>query len=168
MSTFPSLVPNSISLKHGLPQVSEYAAFGVGPIRFKHNNYINSQEFRLTYRALDQTSIELIRNHYQDNGGTSGQFEIPTSVLPSLNVTSAASKYRYTETPTEEHIGIQRYNITISIKAVEGLLLLFRLNGGPVDLPDEEAVSSFVFIGTAPFILNGSSANQATLILNAD
>ena len=167
MTTFPSLVPNAISLNHGSPQVSEYQAFGVGPIRFRHNNYVNGQEFQLVYQALDQDSIELIRSHYQDNGGTSGRFEVPTSILVGLNATDASSKYRYAETPTEEHIGLQRYNITISLKAIEGLLLQFTLNSGSATLPAEEAFDEFVFTGTAPFILNGSTASQATLILNA-
>ena len=118
MTAFPSLVPNAISLNHGVPQVSEYEAFGIGPIRFRHNNYVNGQEFQLVYQALDQDSIELVRSHYQDNGGTSGQFTVPTSVLALINTTAACSKYRYTETPTEEHIGLQLYKITISLKDI--------------------------------------------------
>lgn len=168
MTTFPSLIPNEISLDHGLPQISEYQAFGIGPIRFRHNNYVNGQEFQLVYRALDQDSIELIRTHYQDNGGTSGQFTVPTSVLALVNTTDSSSKYRYTETPTEEHIGLQRYNITISLKAIEGLLLEFALDGGSTTVPAEETVDEFVFVGTGPFILNGSPANQATLIVDGN
>ena len=167
MSAFPSLVPNSISLNHGAPQASEYEVFGIGPVLFRHDNYVNGQEFQLVYQALDQDSIESIRTHYQDNGGTSGHFTVPTSVLAFVNSTNASSKYRYTETPTEEHIGLQRYNITISLKAIEGLLLQFILNGGPATLPAEEAFDEFEFSGTAPFVLDGSPASQATLILNA-
>jgi hypothetical protein len=167
MTTFPSLIPNAISLNHGSPQLSEYQAFGIGPIRFRHNDYVNGQEFQLVYQALDQTSIELLRDHYIVNSGTAGRFEVPTSILVGLNTVDASSKYRYTETPTEEHIGLQRYNVTISLKAIEGLLLQFILNGGPATLPAEEAFDEYVFTGTAPFILNGSTESLATLILNA-
>ena len=168
MTAFPSLVPNAISLNHGSAQVSEYEAFGIGPIRFRHNNYVNGQEFQLVYQALDQESIELIRSHYQDNGGTSGQFTVPTSVLALVNTTDSASKYRYTETPVEEHIGLKRYNITISLKAIEGLLLEFALDAGGTTVPPEETVDKFVFSGTGPFILNGSPASQATLIVDGN
>lgn len=168
MSAFPSLVPNAISLSHGSPQVSEYQAFGVGPVRFRHNNYVNGQEFQLVYQALDQESIESIRTHYQDNGGTSGQFTVPISVLALVDTTDASSKYRYTETPTEEHIGLQRYNITISLKAIEGILLEFALDAGGTTVPPEESVDEFVFVGTGPFILNGSPASQATLIVDGN
>ena len=167
MTAFPSLVPNSISLNHGLAQVSEYQSFGVGPVRFRHNNYVNGQEFNLEYRGLDQSSIEALRSHYQANGGTAGEFTVPATVLNGLNTIGSSSEYRYTETPTEEHIGLQLYNVTISIKAVEGLLLEFVLNGGPAIVPAEEAFNVFVFTGTAPFLLNGSTASQATLVLNA-
>lgn len=167
MTTFPSLIPNAISLDHGSPMVSEYQAFGVGPVRFRHNNYVNGQEFQLTYQGLDQDSIELIRTHYEDNSGTAGRFDVPTSILIGLNVTDSTSRYRYVETPTEEHIGLQRYNVTVSLKAIEGLLLEFILDGGSSTLPSEEPFDKFVFSGTAPFILNGSVAGQATLILNA-
>ena len=117
------------------------------------------------YQALDQDSSELIRSHYQDNGGTSGQFTVPTSVLALINTTTVSSKYRYTETPTEEHIGLQRYNITISLRAIEGVLLEFALDGGSTTVPSEETVDEFVFVGTAPFHLNGSPAGQARLIV---
>lgn len=168
MSAFPSLVPNAISLNHGSPQVSEYQAFGIGPVRFRHNNYVNGQEFQLVYQALDQDSIQSIRSHYQDNGGTSGQFTVPTSVLALVDTTDASSKYRYMETPTEEHIGLQRYNITISLRAIEGVLLEFTLDAGGPTLPPEEEVDDFVFVGTGPFILNGSPASQATLIVDGN
>jgi hypothetical protein len=168
MTAFPSLVPNAISLNHGVPQVSEYEAFGIGPIRFRHNNYVNGQEFQLVYQALDQDSIELIRDHYQDNGGTSGQFTVPVSVLALINTTDSSSKYRYTETPTEEHIGLQRYNVTISLRAIEGILLEFVLDGGSTTVPAEETVDKFVFVGTAPFNMNGSPASQATLIVDGN
>ena len=120
------------------------------------------------YRALDQDSIELIRDHYRDNGGSSGEFEIPTSVLALVDVTDSSSKYRYTETPAETHIGLQRYNITVSIRAVEGVLLEFTLDAGSTTVPAEEPVDEFVFSGTGPFTLNGSPASQATLIVDGN
>ena len=165
MSLFPSLAPNSISLDFGVPQVSEYSAFGVGPVRFRHTDYVNSQAFSLKYEGLDQTSIELLRNHYLNNNGTAGEFSVPSGVFGGIEVTDAASIYRYTTTPTEEHIGFQRYNVTISIRAIEGVLLEFILNGGPATLPAEEPFDKYVFSGTAPFILNGSSASLATLLI---
>ena len=66
-----------MTLDHGEAQVTEYSAFGVGPVRFRHNSYINGQKFSLTYRALDQASVNLIRNHYTVNSGVAGEFSVP-------------------------------------------------------------------------------------------
>ena len=166
MSAFPTLVPNSIDFNFGVPQVSEYSAFGIGPIRFRHTDYINGQTFSLKYQGLDQASIELLRTHYSDNSGTAGEFSVPSGVFGGAEVIDESSIYRYTTTPTEEHIGFQRYNVTVSIRAIEGVLLKFILDGGSVTLPAEEAFDKYVFDGTAPFILNGSSASVATLLIN--
>ena len=167
MADFPFLIPNSISFSYGVPQVSEYAAFGVDPVRFRHTDFVNGQEYSITFRALDQEDLQLIRNHYQASGGTANHFAVPTSVLPRINTRDSSTKYRYTATPREEHIGFQRYNITISLRAVEGLELKFILNGGDANADlDYGFVDTVVFVGEIPFILNGSSSALATLRLN--
>jgi len=170
MSTFPSLIPNSINFDFGVPQISEYSAFGVGPIRFRHTDYINGQTFSLKYQALDQASIELLRTHYAANSGTAGEFSVPTAVVDGVNAVNSTSVYRYTTTPTEEHIGFQRYNVTISIRAIEGVLVQFILVGEPAALGSLAAFDSYVFSGTAPFVLDADDANPAvaaSLILNS-
>ena len=170
ISPFPALIPNSISLNHGTPRVNEYESFGVGPIRFKRNNVVNNQSFTFNYRGLDQTSVELLRNHYEDNSGIAAQFTVPTSLFGGLTIVFDSSLFRYTDTFTEEHTGQQLYTVSVELQAVEGIELFFTLNGGPATLPAETEVSRIVFVGTAPFILNGngSDASQATLALNAD
>ena len=167
MSDFPTLYPDSISFNHGLPQVSEYTSFGVGPIRFKHNNLVNRQSFTLTFLNIQQTSVNLIRNHYSQSQGTAGEFSVPLAIFGGIGITGADSVYRYLETPTEEQFGVY-FNVTVTLEAIEGLDLGFVLNGGPATLPAEESFSKLVFDGTAPFILNGSTSALATLICNAD
>jgi hypothetical protein len=166
MSTFPTLIPNSISFDQGRPNVSEYSVFGAGPIRFRHTQYINGQNLQLRYTGLSQTQIQSIRTHYQSVGGIHGEFSVPIAVWGGTNVASGASQYRYAETPQEEHTGIN-YNVTVSLRVLRGVLLSFILDGGPATLPAEEAVNEYVFSGTAPFILDGTTAASATLVLNA-
>tara|TARA_R110002012_G_C11638053_1_gene610398 strand:+ start:1129 stop:1656 length:528 start_codon:yes stop_codon:yes gene_type:complete len=170
MSTFPSLIPNSINFDFGAPQISEYSSFGVGPIRFRHTNFINGQTFSLKYQGLDQASIELLRTHYSHNSGTAGEFSVPISVVGGVNAVNSTSIYRYTTTPTEEHIGFQRYNVTVSIRAIEGVLIQFVLVGEPAQLGGLVAFDNYVFSGTAPFILDAVDADPAlpiSLILEA-
>lgn len=167
MASFPTLYPDSISFDHGQPQVSEYNAFGIGPIRFRNNNFINAQVFTLEYQYLQQTSVDLIRDHYIQSQGTASEFTVPVAVLGSVAVTDANSLYRYVETPQEEHFGVY-FNVTVTLQAVQGVEMIFDLEAGGATLPSEESVSKFVFQGTAPFTLNGSIASEATLTLDGN
>lgn len=169
-SPFPTLIPNSISLSQGTPRVDEYESFGIGPIRFKRNNLVNNQRFTFNYRGLSQTAVELLRDHYEDNSGIAAQFTVPISLFGGLTIVFDNSLFRYTDTFTEEHAGLQLYNVSVEIQSVEGIDLFFTLNGGPATVPAETEVSRIVFVGTAPFILNGngSTASAAKLALNAD
>lgn len=168
MSLFPAIIPNSIDYDFGVAQVSEYEAFGLGPIRFRHTNSVANQKFSLKYQGLNQESINLIRNHYVTNQGTSGQFSVPVEAFGDIGLLDATAVYRYEQTPTEQHTGAGLYSITISLRALKGVDLEFTLNGGSAVLPAEYLVDKYVFVGTAPFILNGSDAATATLILNSD
>lgn len=165
MTTFPTLYPNSISFDHGLPQVSEYMSFGIGPVRFRHKDLVNGQTFTFTYTGLSLDDVKLIRTHYRDNYGTAGEFLIPNGLFGGVGVTDEVSTYRYVDTPKEEHFGIY-YNITVTIAAVRGISTDFILDAGSAELPAEEAFDKIVFSGTAPFTLNGSNASLAKLVCN--
>lgn len=167
MTDYPTLHPDSITFDCGQPQISEYSAFGIGPIRFRNNNFVNGQNFTFEYRFIQQSSVDLIRNHYLQNQGTAGEFSVPIAILGGIGVTASSSLYRYVETPQEEHFGVY-FNVSVTLQAVEGIEMKFTMNAGPATLPSEESVSTFVFDGTAPFILNGSTSALATLTLNAD
>ena len=125
------------------------------------------QRMTLTYNYLQQSDVDLIREHYNDSQGTAGEFLVPPSVLSGISVINSNTVFRYSDTPSEEHFGVY-FNVTVELVALRGVEILFALDGGPAALPAEEAFSKFVFDGTAPFILNGSSSGLATLILNGD
>ena len=168
MTTFPSLVPNEISYGQGESNISEYNSFGLGPIRFRHSKYINSQNLNLTYRGLSQASVELIRQHYIDVGGTHGSFAAPSSIWGGVNLPQIDSLYRYADTPTEEHTGLH-YNVNITLRLLQGVLPQLTLDGGDRNLfyGEEEEVNTFGLSGTGPFLLVGSSSDAATLRLDA-
>ena len=167
MSAFPELIPASISFSHGRPNISEYQAFGTGPIRFRHSRYINDQILELRYVGLSEADTKKIRDHYNDVGGTFGTFSTPLAVWGGAGIAQTSSEYKYTNTPEEMHMGLY-FNVTVRLRLLQGVFISFILDGGPATLPAEEAFSKFVFDGTAPFILNGSNAATATLILNAE
>ena len=167
MTAYPTLYPDSITFDHGQPQITEYNAFGIGPIRFRNNNFVNGQNLTLEYRFIRQSSVDLIRNHYLQNQGTAGEFSVPIAILGGIGVTVPSSSYRYVKTPQEKHFGIY-FNVSVTLQAVEGIEIKFVLDAGSATLPAEYSFSKFVFNGTAPFVLDGSDPSIATLRLNAD
>lgn len=166
MSTFPTLSPAEISFDHGLANVSEYNSFGLGAIRFRHSNFVNGQVLNLTFQHLTQTQVDLIRDHYQAVGGSHGSFAVPSSVWGGANLHYQTSRYRYAETPEEEHTGVF-FNVTVSLRSIEGIQPVLTLNGGNQYVADEETVNTFALSGTSPFKLVGSTSAVATLILDA-
>lgn len=55
-----------------------------------------------------------------------------------------------------------------SVSGGPGVIDLWILDGVPAVLPAEEAYNKYLFAGTAPFILEGSTTALATLVLNAN
>lgn len=166
MADFPAIYADSITFDYGVPQISNFEAFGVGPILFRHTDYINRQSVELTYLNLTQSEVNQIRAHYANNAGTAGSFSVPVALFGGLGATDSNSVYRYAETPREEHQGVF-FNVTVTLETTSGIELLFHLNAGSAALPAEESFSKLVFNGTSPFTLNGSTADLATLQLNA-
>ena len=169
MSSFPPLQPDSISYDLGGLNVSEETTLTGGPVRFRHSLQTNGHRLTLSYENLTQTQMLLIRTHYQDNSGTHGQFTIPAALWGDATVVPVDSIYRYASTPQETHRGVY-FGVSVELVLVVGQELLYVLQGEPAALGAEETFTSFVFNGTAPFILDADTADptvEASLILKA-
>lgn len=157
MATFPELVPNQIGFDMGQSNISEVETFA-GPIRFRHSQRISGHALQLTYQGLSLADIQKIRNHYTDSGGTHFYFDLPVTVWGGISLVASNSVYRYTAPPQEEHTGLH-YNVTVSLRIVDGVLLLYILNGNTATQPAVSAFTSFALTGNQPFILNGNAAD---------
>ncbi len=163
MADFPRIAPNEINFDAGVSNISEVSTFA-GPIRFRHSNRINGHTLQLTYRGLSQTQIEAIRNHYVASDGVLRRFNVPSDLWGGLAVVPETAEYRYLEPPQEEHLGLY-YNITISLKILEGSVIYFILDCDDATLPVAFAFSSIPFVGTAPFILDCEDAGPAPALI---
>jgi len=163
MTTFPSLVPNQISFDAGRSNISEVSTYA-GPVRFRHSQRVNGHTLQLTFRGLSQAAADSIRNHYSDNQGTHGYFEVPAGIWGGLTVVNSDSLYRYTSPPEEQHTGLH-YNVSISLRVIDGVTLLYILDCGGATLPANSTFLSFAFSGTAPFILDSNGASPAPTLL---
>ena len=170
MTTFPDLPPDRIGYDFGALNLSEETTIGGGPIRFRHSLSLGGHTLALTYSRRTQTEMQQIRDHYNDADGTHRQFEVPTTIWGTAAVVNTDSLYRYAEPPQEEHLGVF-FNFTVRLRVVDGISLLFDLQGGGATQSTitPTAFTSFAFAGNAPFILNGGAADPdspaATLIL---
>jgi len=163
MTIFPQLTPNEISFDMGRSNISEVATFA-GPIRFRHSQRVNGHELQLTYRGLSQSDVEELRTHYINNQGTHGYFTVPVTTWGGLSVVNSNSLYRYISSPTEEHTGLH-YNVNVALRTIDGILLIYLLDGGGASQPAVAAFSSFAFNGNAPFILDCNGVSVAPTLL---
>lgn len=164
MATLPDIAPNQLSFDLGKPNISEVST-PAGPVIFRHSQRINNHELTVRYTGLSQAQIEQFRQHYIDSSGTGGYFDVAASFWGGLTVVDPSSTYRYTTRPEEEHMGLY-YNLSINLKVIDGIQVLFILAGGTSDDRPATPFTSFVFNGTAPFVLaSGNSTTAATLVL---
>lgn len=164
MTVFPTLVPNEIGFDMGQANISEVQTFA-GPVRFRHSKAVNNQVLRIVYRGLSQAQVETLRQHYYENQASLSYFTVPAAIWGGLTVVSPSSSYRYATPPQEEHTGLH-YNVSFSLRVIDGVNLSYILDGGDASLPATTAFTSFAFIGYQPFTLNGAAATvTATLIL---
>lgn len=168
MADFPALYADAISYDIGALNMSEEETIGAGPIRFRHSLRTTGGIVRLTYENLTQTQMQQIRDHWIGSDGTHRYFTVPTAVWGGAPVGEATSVFRYDEPPEEEHLGVF-FNVTVTLRMLFGINLLYILVGGTAASRTVAAFQSFALTGNAPFILDGGDADRtdpaATLIL---
>jgi len=164
MTVFPTLVPNEIGFDMGQANISEVQTFA-GPIRFRHSKAVNNQVLRVVYRGLTQAQVEILREHYYESQASLEYFTVPASIWGGLTVVSPVSSYRYASPPQEEHTGLH-YNVTFSLRVIDGVNLSYVLDGGTSAVRVPTPFTSFAFTGYQPFRLNSAGASvTATLVL---
>lgn len=165
MTTFPELCPNSIEFDLGQANISEEPTYA-GPIRFRHSARINNQILRLRYEYLNQTEIAQLRTHYYENQASINRFDIPAAIWGGLTVVPATALCNYLGPFEEEQLGT-RFNATIELQIVDSIISLYIIVCGTAYERTVQAVTTFAFVGYAPFILDGDDASvTATLVLN--
>jgi hypothetical protein len=168
MADFPSLYANALSYNIGALNISEEETVGAGPVRFRHSLRTTGGVVNLTYQDLTQAQMQQIRDHYISSDGTHRYFAVPAAVFGGAPVGQSDSVFRYDQPPEEEHLGVF-FNVTVALRMLFGVNLLYVLVGGTAATRTVAAFSSFAFNGNAPFILDGGDADRtdpaATLII---
>ena len=119
MATFPVLEPATRSYDFGLFPLTEEPSVSAGIVRFRHS--ITPQNYQLTlgYAALTDAEASLIREHYQSQGGGYLSFQLPSIIWAghtfSGNIVPYTTRWRYIETPEEEHSSAGYVNVTVTL-----------------------------------------------------
>jgi hypothetical protein len=119
MATFPVLEPATRSYDFGLFPLTEEPSVSAGIVRFRHS--VTQQNYQLTlgYQSLTDAEASLIREHYQSQGGGYRSFQLPSIIWAghtfSGNIVPYTTRWRYIETPEEEHSSAGYVNVTVTL-----------------------------------------------------
>jgi hypothetical protein len=119
MATFPVLEPATRSYDFGLFPLTEEPSVSAGIVRFRHS--VTQQNYQLTLGYVNLTDAEasLIREHYQSQGGGYNSFQLPSIIWAghtfSNNIVPYTTRWRYIETPEEEHRSAGYVNVTVTL-----------------------------------------------------
>ena len=119
MATFPVLEPATRSYDFGLFPLTEEPSVSAGIVRFRHS--VTQQNYQLTlgYQSLTDAESSLIREQYQSQGGGYRSFQLPSIIWAghtfSGNIVPYTTRWRYIETPEEEHRSAGYVNVTVTL-----------------------------------------------------
>ena len=119
MATFPVLEPATRSYDFGLFPLTEEPSVSAGIVRFRHS--VTQQNYQLTLGYVNLTDAEasLIREHYQSQGGGYRSFQLPSIIWAGHtftgNIVPYTTRWRYIETPEEEHRSAGYVNVTVTL-----------------------------------------------------
>jgi hypothetical protein len=119
MATFPELEPATRSYDFGLFPLTEQPSLSAGIVRFRHSDTPQNYQLTLGYTALTDAQASLIRQHYQGQGGGYRSFQLPPIIWAGHtftgNVAPINTRWRYAETPEEEHFSVGYINVTVAL-----------------------------------------------------
>lgn len=119
MATFPELEPATRNYDFGQFALSEVPSVSAGTVRFRHSTTPQNYQLTLGYVALTDAEAALIREHYQGQGGGYRSFQLPPIVWRghtfSGNVVPTNTRWRYVDTPAEDHAKGGYVNVTVAL-----------------------------------------------------
>lgn len=119
MSTFPELEPATRSYNFGQFPLTEEPSISAGIVRFRHSVTPQNYQLTLGYNALTDAEANLIREHFQAQGGGYRSFQLPPIIWAGHtftgNVVPINTRWRYIAAPEEEHFSIGYVNVTVTL-----------------------------------------------------
>ena len=120
MATFPALTPNARSLSLGNYPQLEYTGVSGGSIRFLQNTLRVAQTLTLTYNAITEADLYLIRDHFETQQGTLIPFDLPAAVwagYSTVPISQVDYEWRYAGTFSVEPNTPGRFNVEVQLES---------------------------------------------------
>jgi hypothetical protein len=119
MATFPELEPATRAYDFGIFPLTEQPSLSAGIVRFRHSATPQNYQLTLGYTALTDAEANLIRQHFQGQGGGYRSFQLPPIIWLghtfSGNVVPTNTRWRYTAAPEEEHFSVGYVTVTVTL-----------------------------------------------------
>ena len=119
MATFPSLEPATRAYDFGLFPLTEEPSISAGIVRFRHSVTPQNYQLTLGYTALTDAEANLIRQHFQGQGGGYRSFQLPPIIWKGHtftgNIVPTNTRWRYIAAPEEEHFSAGYVNVTVAL-----------------------------------------------------
>lgn len=121
MAIFPELEPATREYTFGIFPITEEPTPSAGIIRFRHSTIPAAYQLTLGYSYLTDAEADLIRTHYNNQGGGHISFQLPSIIWTghtfSGNVAPVGMSWRYTATPDEEHLCAGYVNLSVALES---------------------------------------------------
>lgn len=121
MASFPSIEPFSRSYDFGSFAGREEPAWAAGVVRYRHGaNSALGQQLSLTYIHLNDSDVQLIRNHYMLQQGGVIPFSLPAIIWSghTSDVFPAGIRWRYDGSPQEVQRSGGLVDVTVQLRSV--------------------------------------------------
>lgn len=119
MATFPTLEPIARSYDLGSHLVTDATGQNGDTVQFLHSVHAAGVPLSLSFRGLTASQLQLIRNHYIGQRGTTLPFMLPAEVwrmhASLYDVVLQGMSYRYSSPISETRLAGGLFDVSVSL-----------------------------------------------------
>jgi hypothetical protein len=87
VTTFPALVPSSRTFTPGEYPATAFAGYTGAQNRVRHSTVFQASQLRLSFKAISETDMLAIWNHYSSKQGELLSFDLPAEITSDSAIT---------------------------------------------------------------------------------
>lgn len=118
---FPPLIPSSRTFTPGEYPATAFSTYNGRQNRVRHSNVFVAAQLRLSFKALPETDMLAIWNHYAGKQGEFQAFTLPTEIVSYGSISDyvpSTYRWRYAGPGTVEDLPCGGHNVSITLESV--------------------------------------------------